>query len=248
MTQKPRRVAEELDRLKERLLTMGGLAEERLRLAMRALLDRNVESLTAIMAGDSHIDELQIEIDDRCFTLIALHQPVAIDLRTVMSSLKISADLQRVGHRAVSIGGAARRYLQHPPVKPLIDVPRMGQLALKMLREALDAFISRDVSLARSVLSQDDWLDALKDQIIRELLTYMLGDPRTIEPGVDLIFIARHLQRVGDHATNIAEDVIFIVEGRDIRRRASRSIPRTDQADVIGRMVERRKSSRSLPV
>ena len=221
MDKDPRRFAEELERLMARLFTMAELAEQRLRTVLRALVDRNADSLAEVIAGDSEIDELQIEIDNSCFTLIALYQPVAVDLRTIVSVLKINADLERVGDIAVNIGEAGQRYLQHPPVKPLIDLPRMGALALKMLREALDSFVTMDAGLAKSVLRQDDWLDALKDQILRELLTYMLGNQRVVEPGVDLILISRQLERVGDHATNIAEDVIFIVEARDVRHRSS---------------------------
>src|SRR5262249_28646281 len=161
---------EELEALKSRLLAMGGLAEARFRLALQALVDRNHAVLADVIAGDDRVDELRVEIDDRCLTLLALHQPVAVDLRTIMSALKINADLERVGELAVNISEAAQRYLRHPPVKPLIDLPRMGQLALKMLREALDAFVSRDVTLAKTVLTQDDWVDALKNQIFRELL------------------------------------------------------------------------------
>ena len=241
MNQVPRHFTGELEALKGRLLAMGGLAEERLRLALQGLVDRNHELLADVIAGDARIDELQMEIDERCFTLLALYQPVAVDLRAIVSTLKINADLERVGDFAVNIGEAARRYILHPPVKPLIDLPRMGQLALKMLRESLDSFVSKDVSLAQAVLTQDDWLDGLKDQIVRELLTYMLGDPRTIEPAVDLILISRHLERVGDHATNIAEDVIFIVDARDVRHSASRIA--TDRA-AGDPFVERRKSPR----
>jgi phosphate transport system protein len=169
--------------------------------------------------------------------LLALNQPVAVDLRTIVSILKINADLERVGDLAVKIGEAAQRYLAQQPVKPLIDLPRMGALALKMLREALDAFVSKDVTLAHRVLQQDDWLDALKDQILRELLTYMLGGRHKIEPSIDLILVSRHLERVGDHATNIAEDVIFIVEARDVRHRS---------LGPIG--VERRKALGVAPV
>src|SRR5262249_1319875 len=158
---------EELDVLSSRLLLMGGLAEERLRQAMRGLLDRETAALQSVADGDSRIDALQMEIDDRCFQLIALYQPVAVDLRTIVSTLKIRSDLERVGDLAVNISECAHRYLLHPPVKPLIDVPRMGQLALKMLRDALDAFVSRDVPKATAVLVEDDWLDALKDQILR---------------------------------------------------------------------------------
>jgi phosphate transport system protein len=238
----PGRFDQELEELKRQLLIMGRAAEARLRGALQALVDRDHELLADVMAGDSQIDQLQIEIDARCFTLIALHHPVAGDLRTVVSALKINEDLERVGDMAVNIGEAAQRYLLHPPVKPLIDLPRMGELALKMLRDALSAFVSRDVRLAQAVLEQDDWLDALKNQIFRELLTYMLGDPRTIEAGVDLILMSRHLERVGDHATNIAEDVIFIVEARDVRHRSTgRMVPAGGDWPVA--IPERRKGS-----
>ena len=247
MNQDSRHFAEALQKLKERLLTMGGLVEERLRVVLGALVDRNHELLDEVISGDSRINELQIELDDRCLTLLALHQPVAVDLRTIVSVLKINADLERVGDFAVNIGEAAQRYLLHPPVKPLIDLPHMGGLALKMLREALDAFVSSDVTLAKAVLRQDDWLDALKNQIFRELLTHMLGDSETIEPAVDLIIISRHLERVGDHATNIAEDVIFIVEARDVRHRSASPITSTGQT-IRDSIVERRKDAGDAPV
>jgi phosphate transport system protein len=217
MDQDHRHFVGKLAELKGRLLEMGGLAEQRLQTTMQALVARDHQTLADVVDGDDRINELQIDIDERCFTLFALHQPVAVDLRTVVSALKISSDLERVGDLAVHISEAAQRYFLHAPVKPLIDLPRMGDLALTMLRQSLDAFVSRDARLARGVLAQDDWMDALKNQIFRELLTYMLGDPETIEPAIELILISRHLERVGDHATNIAEDVIFIVEGRDVR-------------------------------
>jgi phosphate transport system protein len=248
MIQDHRHFAEKLEELKGRLLTMGGLAEERLRVVMRALVVRNHGWLQDVITGDSRIDDLQIDIDDRCFTLIALHQPVAIDLRTVVSALKINADLERVGDLAVNIAEASERYLLHPPVKPLIDLPRMGELALKMLREALDSYVARDVALAQEVLRQDDWLDALKDQIFRELLTYMLGDRQTIEAAVDLILISRHLERVGDHATNIAEDVIFLVEARDVRHRTAGPIATSGQVTELTATVERRWNPGTAPV
>jgi phosphate transport system protein len=141
--------------------------------------------------------------------------------------------LERVGDLAVNVGQASQSYLQHPPVKPLIDLPRMGDLALKMLRDAIDACVSRDVGRAQAVLQQDDLLDALKDQVFRELLTHMLGIPSTIEPGVDLVLISRHLERVGDHATNIAEDVIFIENGRDVRHGLVHSIAKRRRSDTI---------------
>jgi phosphate transport system protein len=216
-----RHFAEELDELKQRLLLMGSVAEDRVRAAMRALSERDPDLIAEVIKGDESVNRLQIEIDDRCFKLIALHQPMAVDLRTIVAALKINGDLERVGDLAVNIAEAAERYIAHGPVKPLIDLPRMGELAQRMLHEALNAFVSRDVEAAEAVLAEDDVLDALKNQIFRELLTYMLGDARKIEPGLDLVLISRHLERVGDHATNIAEDVIFIAEGRDVRHQTT---------------------------
>jgi phosphate transport system protein len=208
---------EQLATLKERLLVMGGLAEERVRAVMEALVERDLELVERVQAGDEPLNQLHIEVDDRCFKLLALHQPMAADLRAIVSAVKINTDLERVGDLAVNIAEAVRRYLQHAPVKKLIDIPRMAEIAQKMLRESLDAFVRRDVELAQGVLNQDDLLDSLKTQVFRELLTYMLQDQNTIEPALDLILISRHLERIGDHATNVAEDVIFMVSARDVR-------------------------------
>ncbi|MBI2835711.1 MAG: phosphate signaling complex protein PhoU [Acidobacteria bacterium] len=212
-----RHFEDELHRLKDRLLVMGGLAEERVRMAIRALVDREPAVAQQVIHGDAPLNALHIEIDNRCFTLLALYQPMASDLRTVVAAAKIATDLERVGDLAVNISEAGERYLLHPPVKPLIDIPRMAALADGMLRDALDAFVRGDTALAQSVLERDDELDGLKTQVFRELLTYMLQDVKTIEPALDLILISRHTERIGDHATNIAEDVIFIVSGRDVR-------------------------------
>jgi len=202
---------------------MGGLAEEHVRLAIKGLVDRDLELIDRVLVEDEPINRLHIEVDNRCFTLLALYQPMAADLRTIVAAVKINTDLERVGDLAVNIAEAARRYCSHPPVKKLIDIPRMATIAQTMLRDALDAFVRRDVALAQQVLNEDDRLDSLKTQILRELLTYMLQDPTTIEPALDLILVSRHLERIGDHATNIAEDVIFIVSARDVRHHASDS-------------------------
>jgi phosphate transport system protein len=215
-----RHFQEELDLLKRRLLEMGGLAEEHVRLAVKGLVDRDQGLIDGALTGDEPLNKLHIEIDGRCFTLLALFQPMAADLRTIVAAVKINTDLERVGDLAVNIAEAARRYTSHPPVKKLIDIPRMASIAQSMLRDALDAFVRRDLALAQSVLNEDDRLDELKTQIFRELLTYMLQDPSTIEPALDLILVSRHLERIGDHATNIAEDVIFIVSARDVRHHA----------------------------
>lgn len=215
-----RHFEDELAALKQRLLAMGGLAEERVRDAVIGLSQREADRLSRVLSGDEPVNDLHIEIDDRCFKLLALHQPMAVDLRVIVAAVKINTDLERVGDLAVNIAEAGKRYLQHPPVKPLIDIPRMGEIAQGMLRDALDAFVRRDVELAESVLAEDDKLDALKTQIFRELLTYMLQDASTIEGALDLILISRHLERIGDHATNVAEDVIFMVSARDVRHQA----------------------------
>jgi phosphate transport system protein len=215
-----RHFQEELDVLQQRLLSMGGLAEERMCDSVRAVAQRDPALVEQILIGDEPINALHIEIDDRCFKLLALHQPVAADLRAVVAAVKINTDLERVGDLAVNIAEAGKRYLQHPPVKRLIDIPRMGDIAQRMLRDALDAYVRRDTHLAQAVLAADDQLDALKTQIFRELLTFMLADPSTIEPALDLILISRHLERIGDHATNIAEDVIFMVSAKDVRHHA----------------------------
>ena len=212
-----RHFQDELEQLKSRLLEMGGLAEDRLRLAVRGLVERDHATLEAVLAGDSAINQLHIEIDDRGFKLLALHQPMAVDLRAIVAAVKINTDLERVGDLAVNIAEAARRALRHAPVKELIDIPRMAVIAQHMLRDALDAFVRRDVALAHTVLKNDDELDGLKTQVFRELLTYMLQTPTTIEPALELILVSRHLERVGDHATNIAEDVIFMVSAKDVR-------------------------------
>jgi len=212
---------EELEELKSRLLVMGGLAEERVRRSVSGLAERDIAEIEVVLAGDEPVNELHIEIDNRCFKMLALHQPVAADLRAIVAAVKINTDLERVGDLAVNIAEAARRYTTHPPVKKLIDIPRMADIAQVMLRDALDAYVRRDTALAQHVLNEDDELDALKTQVFRELLTYMLQDPATIEPALDLILISRHLERIGDHATNVAEDVIFMVSAKDVRHHGS---------------------------
>jgi phosphate transport system protein len=208
---------EELEQLQGRLLEMGGLAEERVRAVVQGLVSRDAELIERVLQGDEPINQLHIEVDTRCFRLLALHQPMATDLRAIVAAVKINTDLERVGDLAVNIAEAANRYISQPPVKKLIDIPSMGQIAQAMLRDALDAFVKRDTTLAHQVLNEDDRLDGLKTQVFRELLTYMLTDPGTIEAGLDLILVSRHLERIGDHATNIAEDVIFMVSALDVR-------------------------------
>ena len=212
-----RHFQEELEQLKTRLLEMGGLAEERLQLSVQGLVERDLKPLEKVLTGDGDVNQLHIEIDDRCFKLLALQQPMAVDLRAIVGAVKINTDLERVGDLAVNIAEAAVRYLQHPPVKELIDIPRMALIAQEMLRDALDAYVRRDVALAQRVLTRDDELDLLKSLVFRELLGFMLKDQSTIKASIDLILISRHLERIGDHATNLAEDVIFMVSAQDVR-------------------------------
>jgi len=216
-----RHFQEELQQLKTRLLEMGGLAEEQVRRAIKALVERDRDLIDRVLIGDEPVNALHIEIDSRCFTLLALYQPMAVDLRSIVAAVKINTDLERVGDLAINIAEASRQYLDHVPVKKLIDIPRMATIAQSMLHDALDAFVRRDTDLAQRVLNEDDALDALKTQIFRELLTFMLQDPSTIEPALDLTLISRHLERIGDHATNVAEDVIFMVSAKDVRHHAA---------------------------
>ena len=207
----------ELEALQGRLLEMGGLAEERVHAAVESLVSRDAALIDRVRTGDEPINHLHVDIDDRSFRLLALYQPMATDLRSIVAAVKINTDLERVGDLAVNIAEAATRYTMHPPVKQLIDIPRMGAIAEAMLRDALDSYVRRDTRLAQSVLERDDELDALKTQVFRDLLTCMLSDPSTIEASLDLILVSRHLERIGDHATNIAEDVIFMVSAQDVR-------------------------------
>ena len=208
---------EELEALQGRLLEMGGLAEERVRAALQGLVARDPALINKVLSGDEPINQLHIEVDNRCFRLLALHQPMATGLRAIVAAVKINTDLERVGDLAVNIAEACKRYIGHAPVKQLIDIPQMGDIAQAMLRDALDAYVKRDTELAHQVLNEDDRLDSLKTQVFRDLLTHMLENQSTVEPSLDLILVSRHLERIGDHATNIAEDVIFMVSALDVR-------------------------------
>jgi phosphate transport system protein len=215
----------ELQALRNQLLTMGGLVEERVHRAVHALVHRREEEAQRIIATDKEINDLQIDIDTRCLKLLATQTPLAVDLRLITSAMKINADLERVGDQAVNIAESVLVLIPQPPLKPLIDIPRMAAIAEKMIRDALDAFVKKDAELARDVLRRDDEVDELKDQVFRELLTYMMADPGTIQRALSLILISRNLERIADHATNIAEDVIFITEAKDVRHHAGAEKP-----------------------
>lgn len=215
-----RQFHKDLETLKERLLLMASISEAMIHDSVRILVEREEEYAQGVFSKEKEINGFHLEIDDRCLKLLALRQPMAVDLRFIISAMKINSELERIGDQAVNIVQNALSLLKHPPVKPLIDIPRMAELSKDMVRKSLDAFINRDVELARKVLLSDDEVDALKDQIFRELLTYILADASTTPKALDLILISRHLERIADHATNIAEDVIYMVLAKDIRHHA----------------------------
>ncbi len=206
-----------LQKLKEKLLMMGGFVEKAIEEATQGLLDGNQERFKRVHEFEEKINDLQMQVDEDCLKLLATQSPLAQDLRSILAMTKINTDLERMGDQAVNISMNGKEYLNRPALKPLIDIPRMAEQARFMTREALDAFVKNDVKLAQDVLDRDDAIDQMKDQIFRELLTYMMSDPKKIEQALCLILIARNLERVADHATNIAEDVIFVVSGQDVR-------------------------------
>jgi len=211
----------EFEELKERLLWMGGLVERAVHRATHSVLDADGALGKEVLAGEDAVNEMQLEIDERVTQLLALHQPMASDLRFLLAVTRINADLERIGDQAVNIAESADRILRHPQVKPYVDLPRMSELAEGMVRDSLNALVRRDVELARSVLLRDDQVDRLRDQVFRELLTYMMENSSVVHPAFELILVAKNLERIADHATNIAEDVIYIVAGRDVRHPAA---------------------------
>ena len=210
----------ELAEIKEKLLYMSGLVEEMLQYSIKALVERKEHLTAEVYKKEREVNILQVEIDDRCLKLIALYQPAAADLRFITSAMKINSELERMGDQAVNIADAGNELLKYPPLKKLIDIPYAAELVKVMVRNSLDAFINGDLKLAKTVLENDSKVDEIKDQIFRELLFFMLSDQNTIKVALQLILISRHLERIADHATNIAEDVIFIVSGKDVRHHA----------------------------
>ena len=208
---------EELEALKQTLLAMGGLVEDQIRRAMRALLERDDVIAQEVIDRDRQVNTYDIEVDEQCVNLLALHQPAAGDLRFITTAMKIVTDLERIGDQAVNIAQRALELNREPQLKPYIDLPRMADKAQRMVKESLDAFVARDTALARQVCGEDAEVDALKEQIFRELLTFMMEDPRTVSRAIRVILISRFMERVADHATNIAEMVIYLVEGKMVR-------------------------------
>ncbi|MBA3659904.1 MAG: phosphate signaling complex protein PhoU [Gemmatimonadales bacterium] len=211
---------EELSHVKIRLLTMSGEAEAALSLAVEALLERDADKALRVIAGDRIVDGMEVEIEETCISLLALQQPMARDLRMLTSAMKIANDLERVGDHAVNIAQSAERLIQSRPIAPEPEIVEMARLARDMLSDALEAFIRGDARAGREVCRRDDKVDALHRSVFRILLTHMMEDPHTIGSGMELFLVSRNLERVADLATNIGEDVVFLVEGKSIKHHA----------------------------
>jgi phosphate transport system protein len=215
-----RHFVEELDHLRGMLLEMCGLVEDSVYRSVRSLADRDPAEAQKVLQNETHINRLEIEIDNEATKLLALQQPMATDLRFITAAIKINNDLERMGDIAVNIVQRVLELINEPLIKPLIDIPHMASLVQTMIRNALDAFVRRDADLARSVLLSDDAIDELRDAIFEELIEYMERDPKTVRQAVNLMSVSRSLERLADHATNIAEDVLFVVKGVDVRHHA----------------------------
>jgi phosphate transport system protein len=213
----PKQFDDDLAELKKKLLTMGGNAESMIHKMITTLVDRNVDLLDEIRAIESEMDGFQTEIDDETVRLISVYTPVAGDLRLLLMVTRINAELERIGDQTFNILKVFEDLLEEEPLKPLVDLPRMANITQDMLRRALNAFVEKSDETAMSVIESDDEVDKLNNQIFRELVTYMLSDPKNINRALGLILTARAFERIGDHAVNIAEDVIYVVRGEDIR-------------------------------
>jgi phosphate transport system protein len=211
---------QDLEKIRQTLLRMGGLVERMIGEAMQALIDRDLARAQAVITTDDEVDQVEKEVDELCQRYIALQQPAAVDLRFLVAAMKIATDLERMGDSAVNVAQAAEVLNREPPLKPYIDLPRLARISQEMVRDSLDSFVHRDSAAALEVCKRDDEVDSLYKQLFRELLTYMMEDPRAITRALHLLLVARNYERIADHATNIGEDVIFYVEGRDIRHSA----------------------------
>jgi phosphate transport system protein len=207
----------ELKGLHVKILEMGGFVEKQIADAVAAMINRDDEQARVIIDRDHLVNRMDVEIDDLCLRLLALHQPAARDLRLITTGLKITTDLERIGDIAVNMCERILELNREPQLKPFLDLPRMADVAQHMLRESLDSFVREDVDLALAVCREDDVIDDLNFQLFRELLSYMAEDPQTTSRAIRLLFIAKYLERIGDHATNIAEMVVFMVRGKSIR-------------------------------
>ena len=204
---------DQLEQLQSELLHMGTVVEEAIERSVRSLAEQDTALAQAVIDGDDQADELELDIEQRCLALFALQQPMATDLRSIGTALKIVTDLERMADHATDIAKVTLRLAGQPLIKPLIDIPRMAAIAQTMVREALSAYVNRDADLAYNMIARDDEVDHLYSQIFRELLTYMLEDPRTVQQATYLIFVSKYLERIADHATNLGEWVIYMVTG-----------------------------------
>jgi phosphate transport system protein len=227
-----RRFDEQMQDLLERLVIMGRLAESMIQMSLRCLIERNEEMIDEVHAKEEEVNDLQIEIDDRALKLTALQQPVGGDVRFMFMASRIATELERIGDQAVNICQNAKHILRATALKPLVDLPRMGEIAEAMVHNSIDSLIAKDCALANEVLELEKEVDAFRDHIFRVLLTYMMSDPGTIQRALSLILISRNLERVGDHATNIAEEVIYLVEGREVRHRTEIKARALDSANL----------------
>ena len=208
---------EELKNLKQKLLAMADTAQDMIGLSVKALVERKESFAKEVFTLEDRVNHAEIEIEDEVLKLMALRQPAARDLRLLTAILKINNDLERVADQAVNVAEISNYLLKEAPLKPLIDIPHMAELSQRMIKNAIEAFVTQNAALAQKVCENDDEVDRLNEQVFRELLTYMMENSKSITRAVDLILVARNLERVADHATNIAEDVIFIVEGKNIK-------------------------------
>jgi len=212
-----KRYEEELSKLREEILYMGGMIEDQIQKSIKSLVERDSKLAELIIERDHEVNRLDVDIDDICVRLLALHQPAGRDLRFITTGLKITTDLERIGDMAVNICERALELNLEPQLKPYIDIPRMARVAQRMIRESLDAFVREDTELALKVCKDDEEVDQLNSQIFREVVTFMIDDPHTINRAIKISSISKYLERIADHATNIAEMVIFMVKGKSIR-------------------------------
>lgn len=208
---------EELAELRQKILRMGALVEDQIRQATNALIERDVDLAQQVIDNDRRVNTLDVEVDEACLQLLALYQPAARDLRFITTAMKISTDLERMSDLAENICERTIELNEEPQLKPYIDIPAMANKSLQMVGEALDAFVRGDSILARKVLDADDEIDELNEQLFRELLSYMIENPKTISRAIRLSFVSKYIERIADHATNIAELVVYLVEGKIIR-------------------------------
>ena len=215
-----RHFVEELEQLKTKLLEMGSLVEASIQRSILAVTQKDRNAAEEVFRNETRVNAIEIEIDDFAINLLALHQPMAADLRLIVAALKINTDLERMGDLSVSIAERAMSLIEGPVIKPMIDIPHIAGLVQSMVRKALDAFVMRDADLARSVLASDDAVDSLRTACYHELISFMEQDPANIQQALNLLIVTRNLERIADHSTNIAEDVLFLVKGVDVRHHA----------------------------